>query len=76
MSTPLEKAKSLPCWQGPVDPQPLSGGITNVNFVVEDAGSRFVVRVGDDIPHHGVMRFNEHAASKPDRNHHGHPWQR
>ena len=32
--------------------------------MVEDGGRRFVVRVGDDIPVHGVMRFNELAASR------------
>ena len=58
------KAASLACWSGPVDPQPLAGGITNLNFVVEDRGERFVVRVADDIPIHGVMRFNELAASR------------
>src|SRR3546814_1240460 len=54
---------ALDLWQGPVDPQPLSGGITNKNYLVEDAGRRYVVRVGDDIPIHQVMRFNELAAS-------------
>ena len=58
------RAARLACWSGPVDPQPLAGGITNTNFVVEDKGSRFVVRIGDDIPVHGVMRFNELAAAK------------
>lgn len=57
-------ARHLPFWKGKVDPQPLSGGITNVNFVVEDAGEKFVVRVGGDIPLHQVMRFNELAASR------------
>ena len=42
----------------------MSGGITNQNFVVEDAGQRYFVRIGDDIPIHGVMRFNELAASR------------
>ncbi len=58
------KAAALACWSGPVDPQPLSGGITNLNFTVEDGGDRFVVRVADDIPIHGIMRFNEVAASR------------
>ena len=58
------RAARLACWSGPVDPQPLKGGITNTNFVVEDQGARFVVRIGDDIPVHGVMRFNELAAAK------------
>ncbi len=58
------RTQRLACWSGPVDPQPLTGGITNTNFVVEDRGERFVVRIGDDIPVHGVMRFNELAAAK------------
>ena len=58
------KAAGLACWSGPVDPEPLTGGITNLNFVVRDRGMRFVVRVADDIPVHGIMRFNELAASR------------
>lgn len=58
------RAAQLSCWSGKVDPQPLKGGITNTNFVVEDGGERFVVRIGDDIPVHGVLRFNELAAAK------------
>ena len=58
-----EKVIGLSCWKGAVDPQPLHGGITNVNFVVADGGEKFVVRVGGDIPLHQVMRFNELAAS-------------
>jgi thiamine kinase-like enzyme len=64
MTHPRTRAVSLKIWQGEVDPQPLSGGITNVNFLVEDAGRRYVVRVGDDIPIHQVKRFNELAASR------------
>ena len=62
--TPYDKARHLPIWRGPVDPQPLGGGITNVNFVVEDQGRRAVVRIGDDIPVHQILRFNELAASR------------
>ncbi|GJL82161.1 MAG: choline kinase [marine bacterium B5-7] len=61
---PMQRAASLTIWQGPVEPEPLGGGITNVNFVVNDAGKRYVVRVGEDIPEHQVMRFNELAASR------------
>jgi thiamine kinase-like enzyme len=59
-----EIVSRLSIWRGPVAPEPINGGITNVNFLVEDAGERFVVRVGDDIPIHHVMRFNERAASQ------------
>ncbi len=58
------KAAGLPCWSAPVEPEPLTGGITNVNFVVADGGQRYFVRIGEDIPIHGVMRFNEVAAAK------------
>ena len=58
------KEASLACWSGPVYPQPLTGGLTNLNFVIEDGRERFVVRVADDIPIHGIMRFNELAASR------------
>ncbi len=62
--TPAERARRLPCWSGPVAPEPLSGGITNVNFVVADGGQRYFVRIGEDIPVHGVLRFNELAAAR------------
>jgi thiamine kinase-like enzyme len=55
---------ALPLWRGPIAIAPLPGGMTNRNFVVTEAGRRFVVRLGGDIPVHGVMRFNEHAASR------------
>ena len=45
-------------------PEPLGGGITNVNFTVDDAGERYVVRIGEDIPVHGVYRVNELAAAR------------
>ena len=54
----------LEIWFGRVDPVPLAGGITNKNFIVEDSGRRYVVRVGSDIPVHGIVRANELAASK------------
>jgi thiamine kinase-like enzyme len=60
---PIARAAGLTCWSGRVTPEPLTGGITNKNFVVRDRGMRFVVRIGDDIPVHQVMRFNELAAS-------------
>lgn len=63
MTDPLERVATLAYWKGPVRPVPLSGGITNQNFVVEDAGAKYVVRLGGDIPVHQVMRFNELAAS-------------
>lgn len=63
MDSAQKKVASLSIWRGSVSPEPLGGGITNKNFVVADRGEKFVVRVGDDIPQHQVMRFNERAAS-------------
>ena len=56
-------AAGLPCWSAPVEPEPLTGGITNLNFVVSDGGQRYFVRIGEDIPIHGILRFNEVAAA-------------
>lgn len=61
---PRTKAASLACWQGPVEPVPLTGGITNTNFTVTDRGRTFVVRVGEDIPVHQIVRWHELAASR------------
>jgi thiamine kinase-like enzyme len=59
-----DRVINLDFWSSQVAPEPLDGGITNTNFIVDDQGKRFVVRVGDDIPVHGVMRFNEIAAAR------------
>ncbi len=58
------KAAGLTCWRGPVTPEPLGGGISNVNFVVADRGAKFMVRIGDDMPVHGVLRRFELATSR------------
>lgn len=60
----IDVARDLAFWQGKVEPRPIKGGITNANFLVEDLTGRYFVRVGEDIPIHGVMRFNETAASR------------
>ena len=64
IADPIARAAGLACWSGRVAPEPLTGGITNKNYLVRDRGERFVVRIGDDIPVHQVMRFNELAASR------------
>jgi len=61
---PKSAIRALPIWSGPVEIEPLQGGITNKNFLVSDRSRRVVVRYGGDIPAHGVMRFNEAAAAK------------
>jgi thiamine kinase-like enzyme len=64
IADPIARAAALACWSEQVSPEPLAGGITNKNYLVCDRGERFVVRIGDDIPVHQVMRFNELAASR------------
>ncbi len=60
----IAEVEKLPFWRKPVKIWPLAGGITNRNYGVEqDNGQRFAVRLGHDIPLHGVMRFNELAAA-------------
>ncbi|MCW5745938.1 MAG: phosphotransferase family protein [Alphaproteobacteria bacterium] len=55
---------ALPCWRGRIEIAPLAGGMTNRNLLVRDGDARYVARLGNDIPVHGVMRFNELAASR------------
>ncbi len=64
MADMSERVAKLDFWSGPVEPRILTGGITNVNYYVEDAGQKYVVRTGDDIPVHRIMRFNERNAAK------------
>jgi len=64
MEDVYQKVAGLSCFQNPQDIKLLSGGLTNVNMVVNDSGRKYVVRLGADIPEHGVMRWNELALSK------------
>lgn len=63
-SDAIDRAATLPCFDNPTDISRLDGGITNVNLTVRDGDQRYVVRLGDDIPEHGVLRWNELALSK------------
>jgi len=60
----LDAIRDLAIWQGPITIEPLAGGLTNRNYLVGDSHARYVVRAGTDIPVHGIMRFNELAASR------------
>lgn len=62
-STVVDRIKALGCFQDAQHLTPLSGGLTNVNVLVHDRGCKYVVRLGSDIPEHGVMRWNELAIS-------------
>lgn len=60
----IKRAAELSCFNDPQDIELLGGGITNVNLTVCDGGEKFVVRLGEDIEEHGVMRWNELAISR------------
>ena len=65
MTADLSKqVEKLTCWQKPIRCEAMEGGITNHNFRVEHGNELFFVRLGVDIPEHGVYRFNELAASR------------
>ncbi len=59
-----QRIHSLGIWHGALSIEPLSGGITNRNFLVRDGKQRVVVRLGEDIPVHQISRSNELAASR------------
>jgi len=61
---PVKAALGLSIWTAPNHAEPLEGGITNHNVLVRDSGEAFVVRLGDDIPEHMVLRWNELAISR------------
>lgn len=60
----LERATALSIWTAPEQAELLGGGITNFNVALSDQGRRYVVRVGQDIPLHQIMRFNEQAVHR------------
>ena len=60
----MARIRALDLWRGEVSISPLGGGRTNENYLVEDASKSYVVRLGEDIPVHHVLRFNELAASR------------
>jgi thiamine kinase-like enzyme len=60
----IAKALGLSCWTNPTDAQPLGGGITNENIKVTDQGRHYVVRLGDDIGPHMILRWHEAAISR------------
>ena len=63
----VDLVSRLSCFQNPTDIIPINGGITNVNVCVTNNNKKYVVRIGQDIPEHGVMRWNELALSKAEQ---------
>lgn len=60
----LQRLAGLGCWRGDPDITPLAGGMTNRNYKVRDRAGTHVVRLGEDLPHHGVMRWHELAVAQ------------
>lgn len=52
---------SLDLWHGPVQIEPLIGGLTNLNFTVRDNRGAYVVRVSFDMPVHDI--YQTHVAT-------------
>ncbi len=55
----IDQFQSLKCWQGPITLEPVSGGITNRNYLVKDDGSSYLLRVCEDRSLLGIDRRNE-----------------
>jgi thiamine kinase-like enzyme len=62
--TPEDRIRNLPIWKGDIAISPLSGGITNENYVVTDRTGKSVVRIGTDIPEHHISRRTEAAIGR------------
>ena len=60
----IKKIKTLSIWKNDLTINPLEGGITNLNFLVNHGNEKLVVRLGQDIPEHLVYRSNEINVSK------------
>ena len=59
-----DKIQSIPIWNNDILIKNLDGGMTNQNFIVQENNTKYVVRLGDDIPEHLVSRSNELIVSK------------
>lgn len=62
--TDTDRVRQLPCWHGALSVAPLAGGMTNRNYLVEDSRGKHVVRLGQDVPHHHLLRWHELAVSR------------
>ena len=60
----LARIHALPSWRGVPVVAPLAGGMTNHNFRVADGGQEYVVRLGIDLPEHGVQRHHEPVVAR------------
>jgi len=59
MSENRDRIAALSCWSGPLDIEPLHGGLSNESYTVACGGEKYVVRFGTDYPFHHVVRERE-----------------
>jgi thiamine kinase-like enzyme len=64
MESPEDRIRNLGIWRGKITIEPISGGMTNRNYLARDGEKAVVVRLGDDLPVHMISRANELAASR------------
>ena len=57
--TATDRIARLPCWNGKITCEPLTGGLSNESWLVTDANGKHVVRFGSDYPFHHVFRDRE-----------------
>jgi thiamine kinase-like enzyme len=55
----IQRLQALDYWKGPIDVEPLPGGITNYNYLVKDSGRCYVARLCIERPLLGIDRRNE-----------------
>ena len=55
----VSRLRSLSYWRGPITITPLSGGITNYNYLIREADDRYVARLCEELPLLGIDRRNE-----------------
>lgn len=56
--------RALPCFSAISHIAALDGGMTNRNYRVHDRHGQFVVRLGQDVPEHGILRWHELAVAR------------
>lgn len=64
MSDAEKYAANLDCWTGPVELTRIDGGISNDNFLANDNGKKYMVRINGDVLEHGVLRANDYACHR------------
>lgn len=64
MQNALKKISQIGIWHGNISAEPLTGGLSNEGYIVNDDSGKFVVRFCHDIPVHHVERGHEAMVSR------------